>query len=163
MVDEKSGPRKSEGGKPDGRKSESKAPTPFDLYVAGRIRERRIELGISQPALADAIGVSFQQVQKYENGRNRIAASRLQAILGCLRVPPGYIYEGLPPSPHGGLGEAPGPAYVADERVSPAEGQELVTAFYGIGDATVRRHVLALVKSLREQPPPKPSRHRNSR
>src|SRR5438045_3362688 len=94
-----------------------KAPNPTDKHVGARVRMRRKMLGMSQEKLGDALGLTFQQVQKYEKGTNRIGASRLQQIAHILQVPIEFFFEGAP-APHGqqpdGLREAPSPAYVSD-------------------------------------------------
>ena len=93
-----------------------KAPNPIDKHVGSRVRMRRMMLNMSQEKLGDALGLTFQQVQKYEKGTNRIGASRLQQIGQILQVPVSFFFEGAPHSPgHGaGMGEATSPAYVAD-------------------------------------------------
>ncbi len=80
----------------DGRRR-SIRPTPIDAHVGIRIRDRRREAGISQPALAGSIGVAFAQIQKYEHGVNRISAGRLFEVSKALGVPVGYFFEGLDP------------------------------------------------------------------
>src|SRR5947207_14839601 len=74
-----------------------KAPNPIDKHVGSRVRMRRMMLGMSQEKLGDALGLTFQQVQKYEKGTNRIGASRLQQISLILQVPVGFFFEGAPP------------------------------------------------------------------
>src|SRR5688572_2571155 len=94
-----------------------KAPNPTDKHVGARVRMRRMMLGMSQEKLGDALGLTFQQVQKYEKGANRIGASRLQQIAHILQVPVAFFFEGAPNVPGqqtSGTGEAPSPAYVAD-------------------------------------------------
>src|SRR6187431_2424895 len=94
-----------------------KAPNPTDKHVGARVRMRRIMLGMSQEKLGDALGLTFQQVQKYEKGTNRIGASRLQQISDILKVPVSFFFEGAPTGPgqsSSGMGEVPSPAYVAD-------------------------------------------------
>src|SRR5579884_3539019 len=76
-----------------------KAPNPIDKHVGSRVRMRRMMLGMSQEKLGDAIGLTFQQVQKYEKGSNRIGASRLQQIALILQVPVSFFFEGAPPPP----------------------------------------------------------------
>ncbi len=71
-----------------------RAPRPTDKHVGSRIRMRRHLLGVSQEALGNAIGVTFQQIQKYENGKNRVGASRLQQIADALECPPAWFFEG---------------------------------------------------------------------
>src|SRR5436853_6692913 len=94
-----------------------KAPNPIDKHVGSRVRMRRMMLAMSQEKLGDALGLTFQQVQKYEKGANRIGASRLQQIAHILQVPVSFFFDGAPNAPgqpHDGCYEAPSPAYVAD-------------------------------------------------
>src|SRR6202046_816345 len=95
-----------------------KAPNPTDKHVGSRVRMRRMMLGMSQEKLGDALGLTFQQVQKYEKGTNRIGASRLQQIPQILQVPVAFFFEGAPIvpgefEPPPGMQEAPSPAYVS--------------------------------------------------
>src|ERR1700749_4595042 len=94
-----------------------KAPNPTDKHVGARVRMRRMMLGMSQEKLGDSLGLTFQQVQKYEKGTNRIGASRLQQISQILQVPVSFFFEGAPHLPgHGapiGMSEAPSPAFVS--------------------------------------------------
>src|SRR6185437_12103212 len=105
-----------------------KAPNPIDKHVGSRVRMRRMMLGMSQEKLGDALGLTFQQVQKYEKGTNRIGASRLQQIASILQVPVSFLFEGAPGGPPGGMGEAPSPAYVSDF-LATADGLALIKAF----------------------------------
>src|ERR1700688_4969982 len=93
-----------------------KSPNPTDKHVGSRVRMRRMMLGMSQEKLADALGLTFQQVQKYEKGTNRISASRLQAISQVLDTPVHCFFDGAPKSAKGGqeFAESPSPAYVTD-------------------------------------------------
>src|SRR5471032_965256 len=94
-----------------------KTPNPIDKHVGSRVRMRRMMLSMSQEKLGDALGLTFQQVQKYEKGANRIGASRLQQISNILQVPVAFFFEGAPNAPgfqSDGMGEAPSPAYVSD-------------------------------------------------
>src|ERR1700692_2229212 len=93
-----------------------KAPNPIDKHVGSRVRMRRMMLSMSQEKLGDALGLTFQQVQKYEKGTNRIGASRLQQISNILQVPISFFFEGAPHAAghSSGMGEAPSPAYVSD-------------------------------------------------
>src|SRR6188472_4069739 len=92
-----------------------KAPNPTDKHVGSRVRMRRMMLGMSQEKLGDSLGLTFQQVQKYEKGTNRIGASRLQQISTILQVPVSFFFEGGPTVNHqAGFGEAPSPTYVSD-------------------------------------------------
>src|SRR5436853_7934573 len=98
-------------------KMAKKAPNPIDKHVGSRVRMRRMMLSMSQEKLGDALSLTFQQVQKYEKGANRIGASRLQQIARILQVPVSFFFEGAPSQPDDGAGgfeEAPSPSYVAD-------------------------------------------------
>ena len=113
-----------------------KAPNPIDKHVGSRVRMRRMMLGMSQEKLGDALGLTFQQVQKYEKGTNRIGASRLQQISLILQVPVSFFFEGAPAPPGRpcGLGEAPRPTYVTDF-LATTDGLALVKAFMRIENA----------------------------
>src|SRR5882762_4038395 len=93
-----------------------KSPNPTDKHVGARVRMRRLMLGLSQEKLGGALGLTFQQVQKYEKGTNRIGASRLQHISNILQVTPGFFFEGAPTlhPQRGRPQDAPSPAYVSD-------------------------------------------------
>lgn len=126
-----------------------KRPNPIDVHVGSRIRLRRNMLGISQEKLGDSLGITFQQIQKYEKGTNRVGASRLQAIASILNAPVSFFFEGAPGedgSPNPGLAEE-GSAYVTDF-LNSSEGIQLNRAFIKINDPKVRRKVLDLVKAL---------------
>jgi transcriptional regulator with XRE-family HTH domain len=130
----------------------AKIPNPTDKYVGSRVRMRRMMLGLSQEKLADALGLTFQQVQKYEKGTNRISASRLQAISQILDAPVHFFFEGGPQiakGAHGahGLGESPSPAYVTDF-LTTSDGLALVKAFVKIKDAAVRRSIVRMVEAI---------------
>ena len=133
----------------------AKAPNPVDKYVGSRVRMRRIMLGMSQEKLGEALDLTFQQVQKYEKGTNRIGASRLQQIADILQVPVSFLFEGGPTASthnHNGNGAA-SPAYVADF-LATSEGLALTRAFTRISDPKLRRSVVDLVEqiALRESP-----------
>lgn len=121
-------------------------PDPVDVHVGQRLRQRRTLLGMSQEKLANAFGVSFQQVQKYERGANRISASRLHLLTKVLDVPITYFFEGLP-DVMPARGEALKPTE-GDEQMTRRETLELVRAYYRINDPTVRRRVVDLVRAL---------------
>src|SRR5882757_7050828 len=125
-----------------------KTPNPVDKHVGSRVRMRRMMVGMSQEKLGDALHLTFQQVQKYEKGTNRIGASRLQQISHILQVPVSFFFEGAP-SPEGmpGMGEAPSPAYVADF-LSSSDGLALTKAFMRIKHPTVRRRIVDLVEAI---------------
>jgi transcriptional regulator with XRE-family HTH domain len=113
---------------------------------------RRMMLGMSQEKLGDALGLTFQQVQKYEKGTNRIGASRLQQISVILQVPVSFFFEGAPTvAPPGGrpdgMSEAPSPAYVSDF-LATSDGLALTKAFMRIGNAKLRRRIVDLVEQI---------------
>ncbi|WEX09257.1 helix-turn-helix domain-containing protein [Chelativorans sp. AA-79] len=126
-----------------------KRPNPIDVHVGSRIRLRRNMLGVSQEKLGESLGITFQQIQKYEKGTNRVGASRLQAIASILNAPVSFFFEGAPSDDkEGGAGfSEEGSTYVADF-LSSSEGIQLNRAFVRIADPKVRRRVLDLVKAL---------------
>jgi transcriptional regulator with XRE-family HTH domain len=127
-----------------------KAPNPTDKHVGARVRMRRMMLGMSQEKLGDALDLTFQQVQKYEKGANRIGASRLQQIAHILQVPVSFFFEGAPSVAGqlpGGLAEAPSPTYVSDF-LATSDGLALTKAFMGIKDAKLRRRIVDLVEQI---------------
>jgi len=128
-----------------------KAPNPVDKHVGSRVRMRRMMLAMSQEKLGDALGLTFQQVQKYEKGTNRIGASRLQQISHILQVPVSFFFEGAPTVALAvradGMGEAPSPAYVSDF-LATSDGLALTKAFMRIGDSKLRRRIVDLVEQI---------------
>ena len=131
-----------------------KAPNPVDKYVGSRIRMRRIMLGMSQEKLGEALGLTFQQVQKYEKGTNRVGASRVQQIAHILQVPVSFLFDGGPGESFSanGLQEAPSPAYVADF-LATSEGLALTRAFTRIADAKLRRSIVDMVEQIAAREP----------
>jgi transcriptional regulator with XRE-family HTH domain len=137
------------------------SPRPVDIHVGRRLRERRSLLGMSQERLAELLGITYQQVQKYERGANRIGSSRLHDIARFLEVPVAWFFAGLdePETRLGGLAEAPagfafdGAPGAGTEPALPSiasarEMKELARAFQRIEDAEVRRRLLDLAKTL---------------
>jgi transcriptional regulator with XRE-family HTH domain len=128
-----------------------KAPNPIDKHVGSRVRMRRMMLGMSQEKLGDALSLTFQQVQKYEKGTNRIGASRLQQISQILQVPVAFFFEGAPHAAGGpatvGLEDAPSPSYVS-EFLATSDGLSLTKAFMRIPDAKLRRRIVDLVQQI---------------
>ena len=122
---------------------------PTDKYVGSRLRMRRLMLDMSQTNIADALGLTFQQVQKYERGSNRISASRLQHLSQILQVPVPFFFEGAPAASAGPAAQAPaeGPSYVANF-LATSEGLDLVKAFVSIEDPELRRAIVRLVQAL---------------
>jgi transcriptional regulator with XRE-family HTH domain len=128
-----------------------KAPNPIDKHVGSRVRMRRMMLSMSQEKLGDALGLTFQQVQKYEKGTNRIGASRLQQISNILQVPVSFFFDGAPHVPGTGrmegMGEAPSPAYVSDF-LATSDGLALTKAFMRITDSKLKRRIVDLVEQI---------------
>ncbi len=128
-------------------------PSPVDVHVGARLRQRRTLLGMSQTTLGDAIGVSFQQMQRYERGANRIGASRLFDLAWVLDVPVEYFFDDMPaavaassPTLRGGKAEQP-PIYDLDP-MAKRETLELVRAYYKITDPELRKRLRELTKAL---------------
>ena len=131
-------------------KENKKKPNPTDIYVGSRIRLRRNMLGMSQENLGEKLGITFQQIQKYEKGTNRVGASRLQAISSILGVPVSFFFEDFVSQDAAGgkgFGEESSATFALDFVTSP-EGLQLNRAFFKIGDAKVRRKIIDLVKVL---------------
>lgn len=127
-----------------------KKANPIDTHVGGRIRLRRNMVGMSQEKLGESLGITFQQVQKYEKGTNRVGASRLQAIANILNVPVAFFFEDAPGSSSDaspGFAEESAASSLMDFCTS-AEGLQLNRAYIAITDPKVRRKVLDLVKAL---------------
>ena len=123
-----------------------KKPNPIDIHVGSRIRLRRTMLGMSQEKLGESLGITFQQIQKYEKGTNRISASRLQAISDVFRVPPSFFFQD-----DDNAASATGVAHETGDVstfVSSKEGLDLNRAFLKIGDSGVRKSIIALATAL---------------
>ena len=126
-----------------------KSPNPIDKHVGSRVRMRRVLIGMSQERLGGALGLTFQQVQKYERGTNRIGASRLQQIAGVLSVPPAFFFEDMPNSdPAAETGFAEEGAGSVVDFLSTAEGLALNKAFIRIKEARIRKKIIDLVNAL---------------
>ena len=125
-------------------------PNPTDRHVGARVRMRRLMLDMTQTELGDGLGLTFQQVQKYEKGSNRIGASRLQHIAEILQVPISFFFEGT-----GDTGEfkaiEPKSLFVSDFLAS-SEGVALVKAYMKIKDAKLRRCIVQLVEQISPRP-----------
>jgi transcriptional regulator with XRE-family HTH domain len=126
-------------------------PHPIDVHVGSRVRLRRNMLGLSQEKLGEAIGLTFQQVQKYERGANRIGASRLHDLSRVLDVPVSFFFDDMDPvrapAIPAGFSEPPGEAFDSDP-LRKRETIELIGAYYKIEDAGVRRRLFDLAKAL---------------
>ena len=132
-----------------------KQANPVDAHVGHRVRLRRMLVGMSQERLGELLGLTFQQVQKYEKGVNRIGAGRLYELAGILGVPVSFFYEDLTPAtPGAGSVHANGEPPPVMEFVSSGEGLQLSLAFMKIRDQKIRRKILELVRSLAEDEQP---------
>ncbi len=130
------------------KRRSSEHPDPVDIHVGGRVRLRRTLLGMSQEKLGGALGLTFQQVQKYERGANRIGSSRLYHLSQILDVPIAFFFDDMPVEVAGG-GFAEGGQQVYDqEKLSRRETLELVRAYYQIEDPEVRKRMFELVKAI---------------
>jgi transcriptional regulator with XRE-family HTH domain len=132
-------------GKPDGTPDAkaTEGPNPIDRHVGARIRLRRMEIGLSQDRLAEAVGVSFQQIQKYERGTNRVSASMLWEIAGVLRCSVTSLFEGL--------GDDGPPVVVSSpilDFLVTAEGRELAQVFDALPAGPVKRRIIELIRTL---------------
>jgi transcriptional regulator with XRE-family HTH domain len=136
-----------------------KVPNPVDRHVGARVRMRRLLVSMSQERLGEALGITFQQIQKYEKGTNRIGASRLQQISKILGVPVEFFFDGAPSGGEimagVGFAEAHQSTFVSDF-MSTSEGVQLTRAFVRIADPQVRRRLIDLVEALAAHQPVKP-------
>ncbi len=124
-------------------------PNPIDIHVGARLRLRRTLLGLSQEKLGEAVGITFQQLQKYERGSNRISASRLFNLSQVLGVPVSYFFEELPPADAVLVEDEPAASETDEfESMARRETLELVRAYYRINDQSVRKRTFDLVKAL---------------
>jgi len=131
------------------RMPQKKTPNPTDQHVGSRVRIRRKMLAMSQEKLGAALGLTFQQVQKYEKGTNRIGSSRLQQISHILQVPVAFFFEDGPnaSAPHGSVGSALSVTQI-DDLISDSDGLRLIGAFMRIDNAAVRRRIVKLVEEI---------------
>jgi transcriptional regulator with XRE-family HTH domain len=129
-------------------------PNPVDIHVGSRVRLRRTLLGLSQEKLGEAVGLTFQQIQKYERGANRIGASRLFEFSRILDVPVSFFFDDMPDVMSSGEGQAAwglgdqSQASLDPDPLTRRETLELVRAYYRIGDPQVRKRLFELAKSL---------------
>ncbi|HKT16884.1 MAG TPA: helix-turn-helix transcriptional regulator [Stellaceae bacterium] len=131
-----------------GRRQKADKPNPIDVHVGSRVRLRRTLLGMSQEKLGDAIGLTFQQVQKYERGANRVGASRLYDLSRVLDVPVSFFFEELgEASPVSGMSDAAAEPYQANPMMK-RETLELVRAYLRISDPQIKRRLFELAKAL---------------
>jgi transcriptional regulator with XRE-family HTH domain len=132
-------------------------PNAVDIHVGNRVRQRRTLLGLSQHKLGEKLGLTFQQVQKYERGANRISASRLFELAQILQVPISHFFDELAPEVRDGyasatVGSITSPPDAEQDALGRRETLELVRAYYGIRESAVRRKLLELAKSLSKAP-----------
>ena len=133
-----------------------KNPNPIDVHVGSRVRMRRMLVGLSQEKLGDRLGLTFQQVQKYEKGSNRVSASRLYQMAQILSVPVQFFFDDLPETAKGTFANSPGFSEAAQETlimdfINSSEGLQLNKAFAEIPSPAVRRKVVELVKAMAGQ------------
>lgn len=131
----------------------SKTPNPIDVHVGSRLKLRRTIMGMSQEKLGEAVGITFQQIQKYEKGLNRIGASRLQQFSETLQMPVSFFFEDLPTSKakrENSFAEGDSPDFVSDLLSSP-DSIQLQKAFVKIKDKKVRKRIIDLVISLADE------------
>jgi len=129
---------------------ETKRPNPIDVHVGSRVRLRRTMLGMSQEKLGENLGITFQQIQKYEKGANRIGASRLYEISTVLGTPVSFFFDDAPDTGKrtaGGFAESESANYVFDF-LSTSEGLQLNRAFLKISDPKIRRKIVEMVKAM---------------
>ncbi len=134
--------------------SQGRKPNPMDIHVGSRVRLRRMVIGMSQEKLGEQMGLTFQQIQKYEKGTNRIGASRLFQLSQILDVPVQFFFEDAPfavsgrgANPHAGFAESKTESYLLDF-LNSRDGLELNRAFVKITDPKVRKRVVELVRAL---------------
>jgi len=128
-----------------------KTPNPIDKHVGSRVRMRRMMLSMSQEKLGEHLGLTFQQIQKYEKGINRIGASRLHELSRVLDVPVSFFFDDMDPvrapAIPGGFAEPPAEAFDSDP-LRRRETVELVSAYYRIDDPALRRRLFDLARAL---------------
>lgn len=141
---------------PRGRKPGSNEPDPVDIHVGSRLRTRRTLLGMSQEKLAEAIGLTFQQVQKYEMGKNRISASRLYQFAQILDVSISYFFEGYEQKDShqsdisGGLSDNMQEGFVPENVLYERETLELIRVYYSIQDPKLRKDLIKWLRQMAE-------------
>ena len=126
-----------------------KSPNPTDMHVGNRVRDRRQSLGMSQTKLAEAVGLTFQQIQKYEKGTNRVGGSRLQQFANILNVPISFFFEGGPNAPSQRKAGAIDPSITyLSEFTSSKDGLALIKAFMQIKNTKLRRGITNMVEQI---------------
>jgi transcriptional regulator with XRE-family HTH domain len=145
--------KKQQQRKSSGRMASKGHPNPVDVHVGGRIRMRRTLLGLSQGAIADNLGLTFQQVQKYERGVNRVSSSRLFDLCRILKVPVAYFFDEMgsdvaKQSPGALQGKTPSAMDIELDPTAKRETLELVRAYYGIKDPGVRQKLTNMIRAV---------------
>lgn len=130
-----------------GRPPTATNPNPIDVHVGARVRLRRTLLGMSQERLGEALGLTFQQVQKYERGANRVGASRLFELAKALNVPVSYFFDDMAEE-EAGTDAAPAAGPMDEDPMRRRETIELVRAYYRITDDAARRRLYELMRSI---------------
>lgn len=141
----------TDNGKKDPYARGSGVPNPVDVHVGSRLRQRRSLAGISQTGLAEALDLTFQQVQKYERGANRISASRLYQLSQILDVPISYFFEKFGDSqtpPQAAFADNKQAAFIDEEMLHEKETLDLLRAYYSVTDSKVRKNILDIVKTM---------------
>lgn len=139
--------------KSSGRMASKGHPNPVDVHVGGRLRMRRTLLGLSQEAIAERLGLTFQQVQKYERGSNRVSSSRLFDLCRILNVPVAYFFDEMDgnvakQSPGALQGKTPSAIELEQDPAARRETLELVRAYYGIQDQGVRQKLTNMIRAI---------------
>ena len=143
-------PQKAENGADAPERGARSAPHPIDVHVGSRVKLRRMILGMSQETLGRSLGLTFQQIQKYEKGVNRIGASRMFELARLLEVPVQFFYDEFGDAPAGALGFAESGNGPVMSLLNSPEGVQLCRYFSGIKDPEVKKRVLELVRSIAE-------------
>jgi transcriptional regulator with XRE-family HTH domain len=139
----------------------AKPPHPVDKHVGERVRMYRIKVGMSQEILGKQLGLTFQQIQKYEKGTNRIGASRLQQISEALNIPVGSLFQGLPGPKRSEVSDGLLNEFV--EFMGTTLGQNLIQAFIKIRNKNVRTHLVRFIESIADNRPSPPKRARKKK
>ena len=134
-----------------GQRLSGDTPSPIDVHVGGRLRLRRTLLGLSQEKMGAAVGVTFQQIQKYERGVNRVVASRLFRFAEALDVPVGFFFEGYEEENREGQPADPLDRNASEDLLYKGETLSLIRNYYGIKDDTLRQGIFDLVEMLNQR------------
>jgi len=129
-----------------------KSPNPTDTHVGNRVRECRLALGMTQQQLAEAVDLTFQQIQKYEKGTNRVSGSRLQQFANILKVPVSFFFDGGPNAPSQRKAKAIDPSITnVSEFISSSGGLALIKAFVKINDPKLRHGIANFVEQIADR------------